>query len=249
MTQYAKIARKYSDGTRMEHPQRKYLLYPTWLNVCGNIHGVKVLDVGCGGGDSSRLLAEKGAQVLGIDKEMKLLRFALQSEQKHPLGIKYQGAEAEYLQLFLAGETFDLIAPTYLLHYAKSKKNLSKMISSMFNLLNPGGRIIAILSDPEKPVIDYYPGLCTEVRWVKNSWKEGSELMAIYRDGQGNEILRFKDFYWWKKETYESILKKAGFTGIRWIKPRMNQEGKKLFPNWKKLEDYPITIISAHKKL
>ena len=247
MTQYEKIAEKYTDGTKMEHPQRKYMVYPTWLNACGNVRGLKILDVGCGGGDSSRLLAKRGARVLGVDKEIKNLRFALQQEREYPLGVKYQGAEAEYLPLFIIGRLFDLITPTYLLHYSKTKEDLSRMISGMANLLVSGGKIVAILADPKRPVIDYYPGICSEVRWLGKSWEEGSETEVVYLDEQGKKVLSFRECYWWKKETYEHILVQSGFTDIKWIRPRMNDEGKKLFPNWRDLEDFCITILSAEK--
>lgn len=250
MTQYSKISKKYCDGSKMEHPQRKYMIYPSWLDVCGDIHNLKVLDVGCGGGDSSRLLAKRGAKVVGIDKEMKNLRFALLKEQEHPMEIEYRGAEAEYLSLFLNGKIFDLITPTYLLHYAKTKEDLNKMISGISQLLIPGGRLVAILTDPENPVMEYFTGACADVAWIKKPWEEGSEIKVTYRGNHGEKVLSFRKIYWWKKETYEYLLVKSGFTNIQWIKPKMNKIGRELFPTkWKELENYPITILSAKKDL
>jgi SAM-dependent methyltransferase len=48
-------------------PNRTLLLDPVMLDLCGDVRGRMALDVGCGEGRFSRMLAERGASVVGID--------------------------------------------------------------------------------------------------------------------------------------------------------------------------------------
>jgi SAM-dependent methyltransferase len=62
---------------------------PALLAACGAVRGARALDVGCGQGYFSRLLARAGATVTGIDLSDNLLARALELEAGEPLGITY----------------------------------------------------------------------------------------------------------------------------------------------------------------
>jgi 2-polyprenyl-3-methyl-5-hydroxy-6-metoxy-1,4-benzoquinol methylase len=62
---------------------------PALLAACGNVRGRAALDVGCGQGYFSRLLANAGAAVTGIDVSDKLVARADEIEAREPLGIAY----------------------------------------------------------------------------------------------------------------------------------------------------------------
>lgn len=242
MTQYAEIAGGYANSGRMEHPQRKHMIYSAWLNECGDVRGKSVLDVGCGAGESSRLLARLGAHVTGIDREPEMIRIAAEKESAEPLGIKYAVIEARNADA--TGKRFDLVTPTYLLHYAESQVELQDMTEAIHRVIRPGGRMVAINSDPCHPVSRYYPGICSVVDWVDDAWIEGSRIsVELQGDAPVNPFM----FSFWRKHTYERALFKAGFVDIGWIPPRMNEEGRRLYPNWRQLEDFCITILSARK--
>ena len=46
---------------------RTMLLDPVMLDLCGDVRGQHMLDLGCGEGRFCRMLAERGASVTGID--------------------------------------------------------------------------------------------------------------------------------------------------------------------------------------
>jgi len=70
---------------------------PAILSLLGAIEKQQILDLGCGQGYFSRLLAQRGAVVTGIDVSEKLLRFAKTREAKEPLGIRYYHNNADSL--------------------------------------------------------------------------------------------------------------------------------------------------------
>ena len=62
---------------------------PAFLGFIGDIHGKKVLDVGCGEGYNSRIFARQGAKVVGVDISKEMIQLAQEEEKKTKLGIQY----------------------------------------------------------------------------------------------------------------------------------------------------------------
>ncbi len=242
MTQYRKIAKVYTESKRLEHPQRKYIIFPNWLDACSDVRGKRVLDLGCGGGESSRMLAIRGAIVIGVDKEKEMVKIAQKIERKNPTGIKYVVADAGDLPKFQ--EKFDLITPTYLLHYATSREELKSYIENIALNLKQGGKMVAINQNPEQPVLSYVKGKADSQKWIGDPFVEGSIIKTtIYRE-DGTKICSFNN-YFWQKQTYMDIMKGCGFSNIQWIKPKMNDTGKRVCANWKELEITSLAIITA----
>ncbi|HEX5139428.1 MAG TPA: methyltransferase domain-containing protein, partial [Dehalococcoidia bacterium] len=59
-----------------EHATRTLLLDPVMLAEAGDVSGTRILDLGCGEGRFSRLLAERGAVTVGIDPIRRLIEEA-----------------------------------------------------------------------------------------------------------------------------------------------------------------------------
>jgi len=62
--------------------------------------GRRLLDVGCGEGYNARILARKGAKVVGIDLSGVLIEYAKAQEEKDGLGIDYFVADSADLSMF-----------------------------------------------------------------------------------------------------------------------------------------------------
>jgi len=69
------------------------------------VEGLSGLDIGCGEGHNTRLLARRGAQVRAIDISEVFIQHARQLEQAQPLSIDYQVASA--VELPYADSAFD----------------------------------------------------------------------------------------------------------------------------------------------
>ncbi len=73
---------------------RDYVNTPAFFRMLPPVEGLKGLDVGCGEGHNTRLLADKGADVAAFDITGKFLRHAFNSELDNPKGIRFCRASA-----------------------------------------------------------------------------------------------------------------------------------------------------------
>ena len=84
---------------------RDYLNTPAFFDMLPNVAGLAGLDIGCGEGHNTRLLAKRGAQVTAIDISENFITNARQVEAHEPLDIAYRVASA--VDLPFADATFD----------------------------------------------------------------------------------------------------------------------------------------------
>src|SRR5207249_10717636 len=73
---------------------RNYFLMPLTLELLGNVHGLRILDLGCGEGGYSRELATRGARVVGVDGSPRLVAVARQRAVDAGLTIEVFSANA-----------------------------------------------------------------------------------------------------------------------------------------------------------
>jgi 2-polyprenyl-6-hydroxyphenyl methylase/3-demethylubiquinone-9 3-methyltransferase len=112
------------------------------------LHGLRFLDIGCGGGVFCEPLAELGAHVVGIDPAENAIRIATQHAHQTGVQIDYRCTTAETLAG--SGECFDVVlAMEVTEHVADS----DVFIQHCAALVKPGG--LAILSTLNRTAISY----------------------------------------------------------------------------------------------
>jgi ubiquinone/menaquinone biosynthesis C-methylase UbiE len=84
---------------------RDHFNTPAFFRMLPEVAGLSGLDIGCGEGHNTRLLARRGARVTGIDISQNFIAHAKRSEEQEPLGIEYRIASA--VELPFADEAFD----------------------------------------------------------------------------------------------------------------------------------------------
>jgi SAM-dependent methyltransferase len=67
---------------------------PGMLAILPDVGGLTGLDIGCGEGHNTRLVADKGAKMHGIDISGVFIRHAQDEENRHPRGIEYLTGDA-----------------------------------------------------------------------------------------------------------------------------------------------------------
>ncbi len=102
-----------------------------------NLGGKKVLDVGCGGGILSESMAQRGAQVTGIDLGKAPLTVARIHAREQKLDIEYQMTSAEEL----AGErpqSFDVVTCMEMLEHVPDP---AAIVKACAQLVKPQGQV------------------------------------------------------------------------------------------------------------
>jgi ubiquinone/menaquinone biosynthesis C-methylase UbiE len=118
---------------------------PALLAACGDVRGLKALDVGCGQGYFSRLLARAGAVVTGIDVSDKLIARATEIEAQEPLAISYLRLDAERMGTHFDESSFDLIAGCMSL---QDVNDPTAVLAAASRLLGRGGRAVFSMPHP-----------------------------------------------------------------------------------------------------
>lgn len=98
--------------------------------------GERVLDLGCGTGQLSALIAGRRAEVLGIDRSVEMVE---QARRNHPdvPGLRFDIADAT---TFTTDIPFDAIFSNAVLHWVRPAE---AAVDRMWRALRPGGRVVA----------------------------------------------------------------------------------------------------------
>lgn len=128
---------------RAIHLEQRLALEP-WLKVSA---GTRVLDVGCGVGRWSRLLAARGALVTGVDLSPTMIAQAQQRAAAEGLSGRchFRVQDLSHLDV---GERFDLVLGVTVLQHILDAHALRAALMAMTAHLAPGGRMILLEAAP-----------------------------------------------------------------------------------------------------
>ena len=135
----------------------------------------RVLDIGCGTGYFTRLLAKEGAQVTGLDIEQPFIEYAVRQNEKDDLRVSYVQGDA--LDLPFEDESFDVVASHAFLTMIPDPV---RAVFEMLRVLRPGGLLASVTPMsfmPEAADPGAYPPECT---WVEEFSFLYRELYIVY---------------------------------------------------------------------
>jgi ubiquinone/menaquinone biosynthesis C-methylase UbiE len=132
---------------RAIHLEQRLALAP-WLNIKP---GTRVLDVGCGVGRWSRMLAARGAQVTGVDLSPTMIEQATQRAAAEGLSDRCQFRVQDLSELDV-GSQFDVVLGVTVLQHILDTDRLRAALRAMAAHLAPGGRMILLEAAPESAV-------------------------------------------------------------------------------------------------
>jgi 2-polyprenyl-6-hydroxyphenyl methylase/3-demethylubiquinone-9 3-methyltransferase len=147
--------------------------------------GLKVLDIGCGGGLLSEPLARLGAEVTGIDAAEPNLRLAEVHAEQQGLEIDYRLSTAE--ELAATGAQYDLVVSLEVLEHVA---DVDAFLEACCSLVRPGGGLaLATLNRTTKAFLLAIVGAEYLLRWLPrgthdwNRFLRPSEIAAVLRRG------------------------------------------------------------------
>src|SRR5207302_2762651 len=122
---------------------RDYLNTPAFFAMLPDVEGLAGLDIGCGEGHNTRLLAKRGARVTGIDIAEVFIAHAQAAEKETSLGIDYQKASA--VDLPFPDATFDFATAFMSL---MDVPETDRVFAESYRVLKPGGFLQFSIAHP-----------------------------------------------------------------------------------------------------
>lgn len=122
---------------------RDYLNTPAFFKMLPDVKGLAGLDIGCGEGHNTRLLARHGARMTAVDISEIFIKHASELERSEPLGITYKVASA--VELPFPESSFDFAAATMSL---MDIPETDLALSEAYRILKPQGFLQFSITHP-----------------------------------------------------------------------------------------------------
>jgi SAM-dependent methyltransferase len=140
---------------------------PVVRELLGSIKGKKVIEIGCGNGYFSRMLAKRGAKMTSLDVSSKMIAIANAEEKKKPLGIVYLHRDAAHLR-GLKSASFDLAVSNMVF---MDIVDIKAAIKEIGRVLKPGGRLVFSILHPAFMFDGTWENIKGEKRFGRIVWR------------------------------------------------------------------------------
>src|SRR4051812_28382308 len=135
--------------------------------------GLRLLDIGCGGGILSEPLARLGAEVTGVDPSKTNIEVARLHAQRSGLAIDYRATTAE--ALVAAGERFDVVLAMEVVEHVT---DMRVFLAAAAALLKPGGLLfVATINRTPKAFALVIVGAEYLLRWLPRGTHDYAKLV------------------------------------------------------------------------
>lgn len=120
---------------------REFMVTRPLMELVGNIESLRVLDAGCGEGFYSRMMAEKGAQVTGVDSSGKLIEAARNLDKQDS---RTQYKVCSLLDLQSLGQ-FDVVVTNQVINLVPDLPGIFRQFAAV---LAESGRLVVSIAHP-----------------------------------------------------------------------------------------------------
>jgi SAM-dependent methyltransferase len=138
---YSDHADVYAEHSEHSGPNA-YYERPAILRLAGEMAGLRVLELGCAAGSLTEMLIDRGADVMAVDREPRLVELARQrTGQRGRVAV----ADLEQPLDVIPSASVDLVIASLVLHYLADWRPL---LSELNRCLVPGGALLFSLHHP-----------------------------------------------------------------------------------------------------
>ena len=171
---------------------------PAVVDLCGDVRGQSVLDLGCGPGFYAEALLAGGAhEITGLDSSPTMIELA---RRRNPVRAAFRVHDLEQPLNWLGDESFDLVVMALVIHHLDDRV---AVLREIHRVLRPAGRLVV---STHHPTSDWqlHGGSYFDVSVIEETWKRGWEVR-----------------YWRQPLTASaSEFAEAGFVIERLVEPR-----------------------------
>lgn len=122
---------------------KRHLVNEAVFRLLGDVGELRVLDAGCGNGYLTRMLAQRGANVVGVEPANSMVGFCREKEAELRQGVTY--IQADLTRLPELGEPFDAVVCSMVLMAIPDWK---PALRACVEALRPGGRLVFAIVHP-----------------------------------------------------------------------------------------------------
>ena len=192
-----------------DDPFRRGLHFPAVEEVLGDPNKKRILDIGCGDGLLPRLLAERGATVVGYDRSPRQIAEARAR-------VSAPGLDATFVvatpQTFIQDGTFDAAVSVMVLQFATSTEELAAFFRSASRHLGPGGRFISVVINP---LFSAFGEDFVIRRWTR---LEGNNMRSDFLDRASGRVEMTVEVHQYTSEEFERAAISGGMKPAAWRK-------------------------------
>ena len=120
------------------------------LRLLGSLKGKRVLELGCGGAQSSIAFAKAGANCIGVDYSAQQLAFAKRLCEREEVRVELRHGDLAELA-WLRADSIDLVYSAYAFSYVE---NLDRVFRQVHRVLRVGAPLVFSLPHPAYDMID-----------------------------------------------------------------------------------------------
>lgn len=138
-----------------------------------SLAGLRVLDIGCGGGLLSEPVARMGAEVVGADPSERNIGIASTHARESGVSVDYRAVTAEALEA--AGETFDVVLNMEVVEHVA---DVEFFLSTCARMVRPGGLMfVATINRTMKAMALAIVGAEYVLRWLPKGTHQYEKLV------------------------------------------------------------------------
>lgn len=220
-TSFAKVYDTFMDNV----PYQEWSRYLHELLIEYGVKEGIILDLGCGTGNITEILATKGYDMIGVDYSEEMLQIAMEKPSKEENGILYLAQDMREFELY--GTVNAVVSICDSINYITEEEDLREVFKLVNNYLDPGGVFIFDMNTIYK-----YEELLGENTFAENReecsfiWDNyfdeeervnEYQLTLFVEDKETNQYERLEEVHYQKAYCIEKVQKILCESGLEFV--------------------------------